>query len=202
MKQFLILPSIIILLLSGCKEETELQKSVFIPDVNYPELPLYSEWGYNTFGAYYDREAFISNNHEVPVKVVVTGNKTSFIFKGQKGATNYNSDSYTEMSMTFKIDGFLPEDYIDLIVLNDTKLDLTNPNYSVVVSIDTAEYEAYILNGEFEFKRAQNLLVDKKQIEVILSGYFEFQALINEEPVTISNGRFDVGIGMDNFYNY
>jgi hypothetical protein len=64
------------------------------------------------------------------------------------------------------------------------------------------KYTANILSGELTFKRAQNLLVDEKQVEVILSGYFEFKALIDNEPVTISNGRFDVGISPDNFYNY
>lgn len=202
-KQFFILSSIIILLLGGCSKETELQKSVFIPDVNYPELPQYSEWGYNAFGAYYDREVFVSNNQEVPIKVIVTNNKTSFNFNGQKsGVGYYNPDSYSPMSIKFKLLEFLPEDYKALILLNDTILDLTNSDYGVVVSIDTTEFEAQILNGKLEFKRAQNLLVDKKQIEVILSGYFEFQAIINEEPVTISNGRFDVGVGMDNFFYY
>jgi hypothetical protein len=81
-------------------------------------------------------------------------------------------------------------------------IDLTNPLCKVLVTIDTTKHEEHILNGILQFKRAQNLIVDKKQIEVILSGYFEFQALVDEEPISITLGRFDVGIGADNFFKY
>ena len=172
-----------------------------IYDEEYPDLPAYSEWGYNTFGAYYDRQVFISNYETVPAKVIVTNNAMSFLLDGQNGTYDDYYD-YEEMSITFKIQGFTPEKYSDLLVLNDSIFDLTNTTYELIVSIDTINYTAEILSGEFNFKRAQNLLVDEKQIEVILSGYFEFQALVGDKPVTVSNGRFDVGIGADNFYNY
>ena len=45
-------------------------------------------------------------------------------------------------------------------------------------------------------------MVDKQQYEIILSGVFDFQALINNEPTSISMGRFDVGIANDNFFKY
>lgn len=188
-------------LVAGCSKENELKKSVMIYDEEFTDLPAYSEWGYNTFGAYYDREVFISNNVAVPGKVIVTNNEMTFLLDGQKGSLYYYDD-YAGMSITLKMPGFTPENYHDLLVLNDTVFDLTNPAYEVIVSIDTMDYTADILSGEFNFKRVQNLLVDAQQIEVILSGYFEFKALIDEKPVTVSNGRFDVGIGTDNFYNY
>jgi hypothetical protein len=202
MKKHLFIFSTIVLIFVGCSKENELKKSVFINDNEYTDLPAYSEWGYNTFGAYYDRELFVSNNDIVPAKVIVSNNAMSFVLGGQKGNDYYYSDSYKEMTMTFKMSGFAPEKYTNLTVLNDTILDLTKPEYQVFVSIDTMEYTANILSGELTFKRAQNLLVDKIQIEIILSGYFEFKALIKEKPVTISNGRFDVGISPDNFYSY
>jgi hypothetical protein len=40
------------------------------------------------------------------------------------------------------------------------------------------------------------------QTEVILSGYFEMQVRINEEPFSLTNGRFDMGISESNFFNY
>lgn len=172
-----------------------------IYDKEFPELPAYSEWGYNTFGAYYDREVFISNNVTVPAKVIVTNNEMSFLLDGQNGSS-FDYGDYPEMTMTLIMPGFTPENYQDLLVLNDTIFDLTNPAYEIIVSIDMVNYTAEILSGAFNFKRAQNLLVDTQQIEVILSGYFEFTALIGGNPVTVSNGRFDVGIGTDNFYNY
>jgi hypothetical protein len=192
----------IFILFISCSKETELKKSVFIPDEDYPDLPAYTEWGYNTFGAYYDRELFIYNESEVPVKAVNTGGKTSFTFKGQKGSSDYYSYDYTDMSLIFDFIGFAPQSYSDLVVLDDISVDLTDPACKVSVLIDTSKYEADILNGTINFKRAQNLLVDKKEIEVILSGTFEFQAVIKGEPVSITLGRFDVGIGPDNFFMY
>ena len=46
--------------LSSCEqmEDFSLTTSVFIEDPYYPGLPVYSVWGYNTFGAYIDRTPF------------------------------------------------------------------------------------------------------------------------------------------------
>jgi hypothetical protein len=194
--------AMLIILIAGCSKENELKKSVLIYDSEYTDLPAYSEWGYNTFGAYYDREVFISNNVTVPAKIIVSKGAMSFVLGGQNGITNYYYDPFKKMTMTFELAWFTPHDYTNLIVLNDTILDLTNSAIKVFASIDTTEYSAAILSGALTFKRAQNLKVDKVQIEVILSGYFEFKALIQGKPVTVSNGRFDVGIGPENFYNY
>lgn len=201
MKTRLIIFLSVLLLFAACSKENELKNSVMIYDEEFTDLPAYSEWGYNTFGAYYDRQVFISNSVIVPAKVIVTNNEMSFLLEGQNG-TYDDYYGYAEMSIAFNIPGFTPEKYSDLLVLNDTIFDLTNPAYELIVSIDTINYTVDILSGEFNFKRAQNLLVDEKQIEVILSGYFEFQALVGGKPITVSNGRFDVGIGTDNFYNY
>jgi hypothetical protein len=201
MKNQLFILAIFILVFAGCKKENELKKSVFISDSELTDLPAYSEWGYNTFGAYYDREVFVSNNQMVPAKVVVSNNTMSFILDGQKGGSGGSGYYYyPEMTMTFKLTDFLPAEYSNLTVFNDTTLDLKNPLYQVAISVDTVKYAVNILSGELIFKRAQNLSVDKKPIEVILSGYFDFKALINDKPVTISDGRFDVGISPDNFY--
>ena len=200
MKNQLFILVIFLLVFAGCKKENELKKSVFINDPELTDLPAYSEWGYNTFGAYYDREVFVSNDQEVPAKVVVSNNTMSFILTGQKGGSGGGSGYYPEMTMTFTLTDFLPSQYSDLTVFNDTTLDLKNPLYQVAISVDNVNYAVSILSGELIFKRAQNLTVDKKPVEVILSGYFDFKALINDTPVTISDGRFDVGISPDNFY--
>ena len=96
-----------LLLIVACSKETELGKSVFIPDSDFPDLPAYSEWGYNTFGAYYDRELFVYNESEVPAKVINTGGRTSFLLKGQKGTSGgYYSYNQVEMSISFDLYGF------------------------------------------------------------------------------------------------
>lgn len=189
----------IVLILTGCSKENELKNSVFINDPEFVGLPIYSEWGYNTFGAYYDRELFISDNYSVPAKIISTSESMSFTLTGHKTSNNYYGN-YEIMTMEFNIQGYSPDDYKDLVVFNDTVIDLTNPLYKVTISMDTIASNLNILSGSLTFKRAQNLLVDKQQVEVILSGYFDFKTTINGTPFTISDGRFDVGISPDNFY--
>jgi len=192
------------LIFAGCSDEAELQKSVFIPDEDYPELPAYTEWGYNTFGAFYDRELFIYNAYEVPAKVVNTAGTTSFILNGTRGLYYYDeySAGNNSMSVSFDLIGFLPQAYTDLVVLNDSVIDLMNPDCRVMVTMNGQKYQEEIIGGTLHFKRVQNLLVDKKQVEVILSGTFEYQALMNDVPFSVSEGRFDVAVGKDNFYRY
>ncbi len=200
-KYAIIFLSILTMVIAGCSKENELKKSVYINDKEFTDLPAYSEWGYNTFGAYYDRIAFISNNDIVPGKVIVSNGNFTFELNGQKG-TSYYSSNYTGMSLKFIISGVEPKQYTDLVSLNATTFDLTSTTCQVLVSTEATQDTAKILSGQLQFKRAQNLLVDKKSIEVILSGYFEFKALINNTPITVSNGRFDIGIGTDNFFVY
>ncbi|MBN2274317.1 MAG: hypothetical protein JXR41_06210 [Bacteroidales bacterium] len=204
MKNNIIHLAFITLLFSiSCSEEADLATSIFIPDDEFPELPAYTEWGYNTFGAYYDRQLFIYNDYYVPAKVINTGEKTSFVLKGTKNNYNYYYGyDNNSMSVSFDLYGFLPDAYIELIALNDTTIDLLNPLCKVVVTYDTIAREEHILNGTLQFKRAQNLIVDKRPVEVILSGYFSFQALVDDEPISVTSGRFDVGIGYDNFFRY
>jgi hypothetical protein len=191
---FVAILSVIVLSLNSCQKDNDLSRSVYVSDPENPDLPAYSEWGYNTFGAYYDRAAFISSSSEVPVKVVVNDSATSFVFAGYKG---YGS---SKMAMTFEISGLLPNSYRDLILLNDTVFNLLKPTIHVSISEGLTTVPVTILEGQLNFKRAQNLFVDKVQKEVILSGYFNFKAIINNVPVTISDGRFDVGVENDNFY--
>jgi len=202
-KQMIHVSFAILLLITACSKESELKKSVFIPDAENPSLPAYTEWGYNTFGALYERDIFIYNDREIPAKIISTGGITSFVLKGQLGASGYyySYDSY-DMSLSFDLKDFVPSAYTDLVELNDTIFDLTQPDIQVFITLDTIRSEVHILEGGLEFKRAQQLIVDTKQIEVILSGHFKFQALVDEEPVSITEGRFDVGIGADNFYHY
>ena len=192
---------ILLIVITACSKDTELKKSIFIDDPVNPGLPEYSEWGYNTFGAYYDRQIFISNDLAVPLKVIVSNDSTTLLFSGQLGASTYYSDGEAGMSMRLTIPGYAPADYSGLISLDDSIMDLSKPDYRVEISIDSSDYQANILDGQLEIKRAQKLLVDKEQVEVILSGYFNFRALIKNEPVSVTEGRFDVGIGKDNFFN-
>ncbi|HNR42271.1 MAG TPA: hypothetical protein PKL65_08570 [Bacteroidales bacterium] len=192
-----------IILANGCSKEYELNKSIFIPDPDFPELPAYTEWGYNTFGAYYERGLFLYSENAIPAKIIRAGGITSFVLKGQKDGYGYHSwDNRKEMSVTFLLPSVMPDSYADLTILDKKIIDLVNTPGAVKLFLDGDTIKPDILQGELEFRRVQLLYVDSKQTEVILSGVFSFQALIKDEPVSVTQGRFDVGIGEDNFFSY
>jgi len=203
-KQFCFIFVVLITILNSCDSDVELEKSVFVPDNQYAGLPQYSEWGYNTFGAYYDREAFISTNQLVPIKIIVTNDTTNFIFQGQKGTYNSYEYGYHGSGMTMKLSltKYLPAEFDDLTDLNDVLINLNNTDHKITFTIGNETVNTEILNGTFHFIKAQRLFVDNDFNQVILSGVFNFQALINGEPIAISHGRFDVGVGENNFFNY
>lgn len=196
MKKYIVLPLFLLLLIiSGCSsEDYQLEKSVFIEDITNPGLPIYSEWGYNTFGAYIDREVFVSNDSDLPAKIIVNADTFNLSFKG-----TLDSEIVT---LRFTIIGFSPADYPDLVSLNDSTIDLTADNCFITLIKDTTILRLDVFQGKLYFKRVQNLYVDKVLSETILSGYFNFKTFMHNEPVSISNGRFDVGIGFNNFYNF
>jgi hypothetical protein len=201
MRSSILFISIMALMLSsGCKKESELKKSVFIYDTETPGLPAYSEWGYNTFGAFFDRQIFRSSDALVPSKVFSSDTAMQLILEGEIWNDPY-SGTYSDMTMTITLKGFTPENYQELVALNDSTIDMKDPRCLVQITGSSILMPVRILSGTFYFKRVQNLSVDRQHIEAILSGYFEFKAiLVNDKPMTVSEGRFDVGIGEDNFY--
>ena len=203
MKPYLIYIGLSILFFTSCKKDVDFSKSVMIYDNELTDLPAYSEWGYNTFGVYYDREVLISNNKEVPLKVIVTNNQTSFIFTGQKGNNSYYYNyAYHPMTLVLTLTDYVPTVYSDLSVLHDSTINLNSKNCKVELSIDTNKIPVKVIDGQFYFKRVQKVMVDKKPQELILSGYFDFKAIVNGNPITFSNGRFDLGLADANFYKY
>lgn len=194
----------VILFLASCSEEIELKRIIFIPDTLYKDLPAYTEWGYNSFGAYYDMEPFISNDYGVTAKMINTAGRTSFSLSGHMSYGYYYDYSRNDIvSLIFDFYNFDPQSYTDLISLNNHTVNLTDPACRVRVTTETDDNELEILSGTMVFRRAQNLYVDTKLEEVILSGTFAFQALVDgEEPISVTLGRFDVGIGFDNFFRY
>ena len=183
-----------ILFICGCSEDFRLQKSVFINDINNPGLPEYSEWGYNTFGAYIDWGVFISNSNELPVKIIVNKDTFNLLLKGRM-----NSE---DLSLKFSIIGYSPVDYPDLISLNESTIDLTSNQCIVTMTDPLTSQKLNVNEGKLIFKRVQKLYVDKVLTESILSGTFEFKTIIKGEPIAFSNGRFDLGIGYDNFFKF
>ncbi len=197
MKKIRIISSLVLLLLiaPACQkfEDFSLSATIFIEDQYYPGLPIYSEWGYNTFGTYIDRKPFISTHEGLPVKVIVKSDTTNFILKGK-----FASGS-VELQFSFK--GFSPDTYQDLIDFDDKTINLRDENCSVSLKIGTEEHSLNIIEGEFKVKRVQRLYVDEEFNRTIISGYFNFKTFLYGEPIAISQGRYDLGIGYENFYN-
>ena len=104
--------------------------------------------------------------------------------------------------MSFNLSGFKPEHFTDLVVFNDSIIDLTQPSCKVSITDDNYDYEVDIIEGKLYIKRVQILQVDKQEVEAIVSGYFDLKTKLDGSPVTISDGRFDVGIGRENFFEY
>lgn len=132
-----------------------------------------------------------------PVKVIVEGGRTTIHLNGRGSNFGVNHAGFNAIKVTLP-QGFL--DYKGLMVLDAVELNLADPEIEVQMEIFGQNHIASVLNGVFHIKRAQNLLVDKVQEEVVLSGVFEFQALVDGEPISITNGRFDLGVGTHNFF--
>lgn len=188
--------SLILLVLSACKKQDEylLLQSVFIEDPYNPGLPIYSEWGYNTFGAYYDRAPFRSTDDLVPAKVFVNNDTLHFLLQGIY--------QYGNMSLKFSFKGYSPQNEYELTMLNNVVVNLKAPETRVTMRMGGTTYNLNIIEGELHFKKAQKLFVDNELYKTILCGTFRLKTFVNNEPVSIYNGRFDVGIGYENFFNF
>lgn len=193
----IIFPAILTLfIVQACQklEDFSLTGTIFIEDPYNPGLPIYSEWGYNTFGAYIDRKPFISTSEDLPAKIIVNSDTTHMIFRGKMGSLN--------VDLTFSLKGFDPQTYYDLTELNNTEFNLKDTGRAVTLKIDNEITELNLIEGELFIKKVQRLYVDEELSRTIMSGYFNLKTFLNNEPISISQGRFDLGIGYENFFNY
>lgn len=194
-KHIFFLLAIILFIISSCsKNDYELNQSVFIEDTENPELPIYSEWGYNTFGVYIDRKPFVSKNYELPSKIIISHDTLNLYFMGEMG--------YEKVSLIFSFPGYAVNEYTDLIILNNDTINLTDSNCKVTFTEKGITTKLTPKNGYFIFNKVQNLYVDNTLSKAIISGYFRFQTEYYNEYITFDAGRFDLGIGYDNFYNF
>jgi hypothetical protein len=179
-------------LFGGCVIDDDLHRTIFIRDKQYRDLPKYSEWGYNTFGAFMNDDVFVSgDDYWYPASISTSDTSMTISFHGEKRSKEMDT---TDMTLSFVIPRYSPRDARYLLSLNDEVFDLINSSSTVLIMSDTTIFPVTISSGELRFTRVQNLLVDNNPEETILSGTFEFQGLMNGDPVSVSNGRFDVGV--------
>ncbi len=175
-------------------EDIQLSDTIFIEDPYAPGLPVYSEWGYNTFGAYIDRKAFVSTNYDLPAKIIVNDDILHLILRGRMGIE--------DVDLKFSIKGYSPATNFDLTELDNTTINLKEAGHSVTLKIGNETNIMELIEGELIIKRVQRLYVDSELSRTIMSGYFNFKTFFGNEPIAVSYGRFDLGIGYENFYNY
>jgi len=183
--------AVFIFLFFSCKKDS-LDRTIFIPDKDYPELPAYSEWGYNSFGAFYERNTFVSTDRIVPCKMVAKDDTLNFVLSGLW----YHQ---VNASLTFSIPHMIGLKTLeDLSVLHNLVIDLKE-NCIVKWKENNQQTTFDVLSGQLWFKRYQLLRVDETVNRIILSGTFEIKFLKKGLPESFSNGRFDLGISTENF---
>ena len=183
---------IVSVLLSSCSEEP-MDRTIFISDENNAQLPAYTEWGYNSFGAEYERDYFLVSNKIVPCKITYRNNQLHFLLSG-------TLTSGDKMSLLFTFPMTEITDFQDLIQLHNYKINLADHTATVTIRQEgESDVNIAVTEGNLYFKRAQLLSIDDEMNRVILSGLFDIRFLQDGFPVSISNGRFDVGITKDVF---
>jgi len=186
--------TIVLLLLCSCSSDL-LEQTIYIPDPDDSNLPAYTELGYNSFGVKYERMYFTATSDIVPCKIVYQNGVMSFSLNGRIGAGYYSSYyGNEEMSLIFSFPTSQMNEYQDLIVLNNTTIDLTGASCEVKMIRNSQPEVLTVLSGNLTFKRAQLLSVDDKENRAILSGTFDLKFVRNNVPEVMSNGRFDLGI--------
>jgi len=199
-RKFTALASVIVAMIlithASCLKDEEyfLTESLFIEDPYAPGLPIYSDWGYNTFGAYIDRSPFVSNTTDLPLKVYVNTDTLHMILRGKVNDQ--------PALLTISIQGYDPASHLDLVVLDSTVINLKDPGRSATLKVGDSITVLDIIEGEVLFNKVQRLYVDEEPTRTIMSGYFQLKTFLNNEPTAISNGRFDLGVGYNNFFNF
>jgi hypothetical protein len=176
-----------------------LEESVFVPDEKYYDLPAYSELGYNTFGAHIDRQTFVYDQYEnaIPSKIIVRQDTLNLQLIGKL--------NYENITLNFALIGYSPITYTDITSLHGKTFDLTDKKQCIIsLTRNGSIKELNVLNGKLEIITAKPLYVNSEiqPAKTVIAGKFQFQFMIDNEPQTADKGRFDFGIGYDNFYSF
>ncbi|MBV4358552.1 hypothetical protein [Pinibacter aurantiacus] len=164
--------------------------TVLVPDPADPQLPVYSETGLNTLGAYYNNGLWTSSSNGSGY--IVVGYKADSIVIGLRAAPGL-----------FQLKFLIPKHTVgtleDLVFLNDSTFDLSNNDYKV--KIDTGLIN--VQSGSLSIKRCRKLVINNAVSGVIISGTFDLSGTRSNGPVILRKGRFDLVVGKDRFvYNY
>jgi len=183
-------------IISCSVEDSQLDRTIFVPDEKDMSLPAYTEWGYNSFGAKYERDYFLASQKIIPCKIMYRNDSLQILMSGIYGKS-YSQDN---MSLIFSIPYEKITNYSELMILNQKRIDLGS-NCVVEMILNDNRRILDGLSGELNFKRVQMLSVDDVVNRVIISGTFEVKFLgVTQFPESFSDGRFDFGITNNEFY--
>ena len=188
----------IVILLASCESDNyrgEMEQTLFIPDPYDKNLPAYTEWGYNSFGALYERMYLYSTYNIVPCKVIMQNGIMTFSLNGRYSSSYSQWGAGDDMTLNFSFPISEPmTNYKDLLRLHQMHFDLTSSSVEIKMMQKGSVVNMTILSGNLHFKRAHLIRLDDQEDRVALSGTFEISFLRNGMPEIISKGRFDVGI--------
>jgi hypothetical protein len=175
-----------------------MDETVFIPDKKDRNLPAYTEWGYNSFGARYGQYYFLVTNIVDPCKIIYQDGILHFYLNGSLTG-NVTAGNYDRENMTLIFSfPFSPvSTYADLVSLNGFKIDLPNESCTITLNRNYETIDITPQGGRLFFKRTQLLYIDGEKDRTILSGYFDLQFLVAGKTEKITDGRFDLGINKD-----
>ena len=198
MKKYIII-AVALFAMTACSK-SDFKETQYISDPDYPGLPIYSEMGYNSFGAYINEQPFtVSSNNYLPFYLVADRDNLTMTLYGQ---------STTSLDMVFilPIDStYHLEDYHSLLALDGKTfpIDMTPTSCNVFFDGLLAPEIESIYSGYIKFEKVQQVIVDKTDTEVVLSGRFQFRAFTPEGTrIDVTGGRFDLGVDNANFVNF
>lgn len=162
------------------------------PESKNLELPPYSEFGRNTMGGYFNEKVMVGKSIDTMAMVKVSEQSTMLTMVGDIDQGN----RIDKVTLTFATTLLAPDSFEGLKELDQQSIDLTAIDNWVKIWNRPIEVD----DGALNVIKARNLIINKKQVGVILSGRFWLSGHIPEiGPVEILDGRFDVVIGAEQF---
>ena len=187
--------------MTACSK-SDFKQTQYIEDPDYPGLPIYSEMGYNTFGAYIDESVFSISSYgsNRPFYLVADRECLTMTFCGNCEGTDLNMVFTLPIDTTYHL-----EDYHSLLALDGKTftIDTTSTSCNIMFEGLYAPYIESIYSGHISFDKVQQVIVDKADTEVVVSGKFQFRAFTPLGiRIDVTGGRFDLGVDNANFVNF
>ena len=198
------------MIIASCSTD-DFDRVIWREDTENPGLPQYSEWGYNTFGAYINGRVFTNadedNDWEVNHSLVTSKDDILYITLKSKNDEKWNdgTQSFSTIisdSLTFAVPYKHIYEFSMLDELNGKTFDLASEDCTTIIKLNEGTNgKSAILNvqsGYLDIKRVQILYVNGRKKEAVISGVFEAKTTVDidgkERHFDITEGRFDIGI--------